>query len=566
MISNYFKIFSIVIIFIFPNEAKSKNNYIDEFNSRELSSYLSAIIALNNEKNEISLEYFKSSKNLKNIHNQYFKKYITSLALNQNVKGAIQELKIQKDKKKIDFYEAYLLLAIDSIQKKDFKKSSFYLRKLSKYQNVGTFENIIFESLKNYFYAFENKKIIKQKSNYKNLDNLNLTFIKCYLSHSQTKQSFEKLINSSTIDYSRYLFFYISHLIENKNFSKIKNITKNIDDFNSTLLVLQTKIWIEKNQFENISKIFSCKNEEDILAEFFFLTANLYSNDNNFQKSNFYLSVSNHLNKKFKYNLSLIADNYFESENFNHVKKILKKFDSNDGVFYWYKVKKLSSIIANKHNDKQALKYLENKYSKINDKNNKIIFDMANIYRNYKKYDEAIKLYTTIMENVLPDTVTFADLLYRRGGSYERLGKFKKSDEDLQSALKILPDNSNILNYLAYSWLERDINISKSVSMLELAYEKDDKSPYIIDSIGWAYYLINRFEEAEVLLRKAIILMPNDPIVNDHYGDILWSLNRKIEAKYYWNSVLNFKNTDEEMKKKIKNKLLLGTSKKNENL
>ena len=75
-----------------------------------------------------------------------------------------------------------------------------------------------------------------------------------------------------------------------------------------------------------------------------------------------------------------------------------------------------------------------------------------------------------------------------------------------------------------------------------------------------------RFEEAEVLLRKAIILMPNDPIVNDHYGDILWSLNRKIEAKYYWSSVLNFKNTDEEMKKKIKNKLLLGTSKKNENL
>ncbi len=170
------------------------------------------------------------------------------------------------------------------------------------------------------------------------------------------------------------------------------------------------------------------------------------------------------------------------------------------------------------------------------------------------------------MENVLPDTVTYADLLYRRGGSYERLGKFKKSDDDLQSALKILPDNSNILNYLAYSWLERDINISKSVSMLELAYEKDDNSPYITDSIGWAYYLTNRFEEAEVLLRKAIILMPNDPIVNDHYGDILWSLNRKIEAKYYWNSVLNFKTTDEEMKKKIKNKLLLGTSKKNENL
>ncbi len=566
MISNYFKIFSILIIFIFPNEAKSKNNYINEFDSRELSNYLSAIIALNNEKNEISLEFFKSSKNLKNKHDQFFKKYIFSLVLNQNVKGAIQELKLQKNKKKIDFFEAYLLLAIDSIQKKDFKKTSFYLREISKYKNIGTFEDIIFGSLKNYFDAFKNKKIIKQKSNYKNLDNLNLTFIKCYLNDSQTKQSFEKLINSSTVDYSRYLFFYISHLIENNNFPQINNIVKNIDDFNSTLLVLQSKIWIEKKQFESFGKIFSCKSEEDILAEFFFLIANLYSNENNFQKSNFYLSISDHLNKKFKYNLSLMADNYFESENFNHVKKVLKKFDVNDGVFYWYKIKKLSSIIANKHNDEQALKYLESNYLKIDDKNNKIIFDMANIYRNYKKYDEAIKLYTMIMENVLPDTVIYADLLYRRGGSYERLGKFKKSDQDLLSALKILPDNSNILNYLAYSWLERDINLSKSVSMLELAYKKDDKSPYITDSIGWAYYLTNRFEEAEILLRKAIILMPNDPIVNDHYGDILWSLNRKIEAKYYWNSVLEFKNTDEEIKKKIKNKLLLGTSKKNENL
>ncbi len=566
MISNYFKIFSILVIFIFPNEVKSKNNYISDFDSRELSNYLSAIIALNNEKNDISLEYFKSSKNLKNKHDQYFKKYISSLVLNQNIKGAIQELKVQKDKRKIDFFEAYLLLAIESIQKKDFKKSNYYLRKLSKYQNIGTFESIIFESLKNYLGAFENKKIIKQKSNYKNLDNLNLTFIKCYLKDSQTSQSFEKLINSSSVDYSRYLFFYISHLIENNNFSKIKNIAKNIDDFNSTLLVLQTKIWVENNQFENFSKIFSCNNEKDILAEFFFLIANLYSNENNLQKSNFYLGISNYLNKKFKYNLSLEADNYFESENFNHVKKILKKFDNNDGIFYWYKIKKLSSIIANKQNDEQALNYLENKYSKINDKNNKIIFDMANIYRNYKRYDESIKLYSIIMENVLPDSVIYADLLYRRGGSYERLEKFEKSDRDLLSALKILPENSNILNYLAYSWLERGINLSKSVSMLELAYKKDDKSPYIIDSIGWAYYLTNRFEEAETLLRKAIILMPNDPIVNDHYGDILWNLNRKIEAKYYWNSVLDLKNVDEEMKKKIKNKLLLGTSKKNENL
>ena len=63
---------------------------------------------------------------------------------------------------------------------------------------------------------------------------------------------------------------------------------------------------------------------------------------------------------------------------------------------------------------------------------------------------------------------------------------------------------------------------------------------------------------AEKFLKKAIQLMPNDPIVNDHYGDVLWKLHRKIQAKYYWQSALNSKESEEEMKKNISKKLLKG--------
>ena len=96
--------------------------------------------------------------------------------------------------------------------------------------------------------------------------------------------------------------------------------------------------------------------------------------------------------------------------------------------------------------------------------------------------------------------------------------------------------------------------------MLEIAYEKDNDNPYITDSIGWAYYLTDRYEEAEKLIRKALMLMPEDPIVNDHYGDILWSLNKKIQAKYYWESILKLEDTDETLRNKIKLKLLFGPS------
>ena len=62
-------------------------------------------------------------------------------------------------------------------------------------------------------------------------------------------------------------------------------------------------------------------------------------------------------------------------------------------------------------------------------------------------------------------------------------------------------------------------------------------------------------------MKQALALMPDDPIVNDHYGDILWSLNKKMQAQYYWKSVLNLEDTEESMKKKINIKLLKGPEK-----
>ena len=94
--------------------------------------------------------------------------------------------------------------------------------------------------------------------------------------------------------------------------------------------------------------------------------------------------------------------------------------------------------------------------------------------------------------------------------------------------------------------------------MLEKAYTKRNDDPYIIDSIGWAYYLVDDFVKAENFLRRAVELMPEDPIVNDHYGDILWKLNRKIQARYFWKNVLSLEETELKMKKVINDKLVVG--------
>ncbi len=566
MITKNFKIILTIFFIFFTLEAKSKNIYSKDFNSKELSNYFSGVISHNNQKNEQALKYLKSSKQLLNKHEEYFKKLIFSLVLNQNVDRAIQEIKFLKDKNQTEFFEAQLLLLIDSINKKNFSKTRLYLDSIAKYTEEGTFEKVIYETLRDYAYTFEEKKMSNFKSNFGNLIAINNAFQSCYLNNPKTLEYFDGLQSSDAADYSRYLFFYVNYLVHEKRFDLVKEISLKIDELSSNLIILQTKSWIDKSDFNEIKDIFSCKNENDLLAEFFYLVSNLYSSQDEYEQSNFYLNISYFLNKKFKINLSLMADNYYLNENYDQSLKVLKLFNLKDDLYYWFKIKQEAKIITEKKNKEESLKYIETNFKNIKNPSTKVLFDLATIYKNSKKYERAIELYTFVMNNIEKDTLNYADLLYRRGGSFERIGEYEKSDKDLLDALKLIPNNSYVLNYLAYSWLERNQNINKAILMLEKAYKENENDPYIIDSVGWGYFLIGKYNDAEKYMRRALELMPNDPIVNDHYGDILWKLNRKIQAQYFWNSVLKMEDAEKEMIEKIKVKLITGLSKNNESL
>jgi len=187
-----------------------------------------------------------------------------------------------------------------------------------------------------------------------------------------------------------------------------------------------------------------------------------------------------------------------------------------------------------------------------------VLFDIANFNQNAKKYKKSIIYYDQVISMTDPNSFIYANLLYRRGSSYERLGNYLKSDENFLRSLEINSDVAYVLNYLAYSWLERENKINIAIQMLEKAYALRSNDPYIIDSVGWGYYLIDDFSNAEKFLKRAVLLMPDDPVVNDHYGDTLWKLGKKIQARYFWISVLDLKETKDKMKKNINIKLIEG--------
>ena len=550
--------FIFIIFLIYQTPLYSKSTTLINFNSIDLSKYFSGIVAFENKDNSTALEFFNSSKILLNNHNPYLKRLILSLVLDNKVPQAINLVKNNKGKKNTNFFDAYLLLILDSIKKKDFEKADVYLEKIGNFSELDRLNAAIFESLRQYIYVFKEKKILDNKKNLGKLSLISETFQRCYLGDTDTDTFFLNLIDDEEDDYNRYTYFFLSYLIENKKIDDAKKIVNNLNYINTSLLLSQGKSWIENGDQKKFIKIFTCRNSNDVIGEFLFIISNLYSSQDNFIKSNFYLNLSNFFNPKFIFNLSLVAENQYLNGEYKKAKKTLKNFKKDNNFYYWFRVKKEAQIIQKLRNKKESLNYIVAEFNKIDQPSQKIIFDIANFHKNSKEYEKAIKYYTEIIETLDDSSEIKPDLLYRRGGSYERMGKYKKADKDLLHSLKINPDDAYVLNYLAYSWLERDYKINQAIEMLEKAYSFKNNDPYIIDSIGWAYYLINDYLKAEKFLKRAVELMPDDPIVNDHYGDILWKLDRKIQARYFWTSVLNMDDTDEEMINNINIKIIRG--------
>jgi len=558
MLIKFFKFLLILLFYQAPLYSKTKT--LNDFNSRQLSNYFSGIVAYENSENSRALKFFKSSRYLIKKHNSYLENYLYTLVLEGKVQKAASEIKQNLTEDNSNFFEAHLVLALESLKRKNYKKSKEHLERSYKFINNNRLSLIIAETLKQYLYVFENNKISKIQNKFGNFSFINEVFQRCYLNDKNTKTYFNNLINSQNEDYSRYIFFYINYLIKIDEYDEAKNITGNLNYLNSSLLISQGKKWIEDQKAEEFKKIFSCNNPTDIVSELFFLISNLYSSQDNYEKSNFYLNISYYLNPKFKFNLSLLAENYYFNKDYTKTLKILESFNKKNEFYYWFKLKKEAQIISKKQDQDKSLDFINLNFKKIKNPSIKIIFDIANINKNAEKYNEAIIYYDQIISKINSNSQLYAEILYRRGGSYERLGDYVSSDRDLLKSLEVNPDDAYVLNYLAYSWLEREYKIDLSLQMLEKAYTARSNDPYIIDSIGWAYYLIDDYEKAENFLKRAVELMPEDPIVNDHYGDILWKLNRKIQARYFWKNVLNLEETEDKMKKIIKGKLIEGLS------
>ena len=174
---------------------------------------------------------------------------------------------------------------------------------------------------------------------------------------------------------------------------------------------------------------------------------------------------------------------------------------------------------------------------------------LGSIMRGQKRWDEAIAYYTRAIAIIKKPEAQHWEYYYSRGTSYERVRKWPQAEADLQTALKLSPDEPSVLNYLGYSWVDQNKNLKTGLQLIEKAVKLKPEDGYIVDSLGWAHYRMGNFKEAVRWLERAVELRPDDPVLNDHYGDGLWRVGREREAAFQWNQSLSLKPESEDAEK-----------------
>ena len=130
------------------------------------------------------------------------------------------------------------------------------MNEFEKYSDYGNYEYIIYEVLKSYNDLFLLKKPSLNNDKFGQLSLINQAFQYCYLNQPEAGSVFMNIINSNQGDYSRYLFFHFNNLIKNKDFESVQQISKTINILESSLLIQQSKRWLDESNYSKFGQIF----------------------------------------------------------------------------------------------------------------------------------------------------------------------------------------------------------------------------------------------------------------------------------------------------------------------
>ena len=396
-------------------------------------------------------------------------------------------------------------------------------------------------AFKNYDYPRSLSDLKINENNFSNSNLLDKIIAAVIVEDLSTANELSSQLITKDKDNQEAYIVKLTYLYINKKFNKIKNLyseTKNKNELIDFLFFnnneLKNKSTISNSLIDIVTSSFS--NAEQLSLNYNFLL--------------FYTSLAKIMDENNDRAILIKGELFQYVDQYTVARKIFDTI-SISSPYYLDAQRSLAINYSYDYEYDDAIKNIKIILEK-NDNNYSLKKILADFYRVKKKYELAIPIYTEMIKEKKED---LWNIYYMRGVCYERLDKWDKAEKDFLISLEIKPESPNVLNYLAYGWVEREIKLDESLMMLKAAYNANPESFYIIDSLAWAYFKKNDLNEAARLMEKVIDLAPGEAISLDHLGDIYYAMNRKREAIHFWKQALELAEPEDEIEEKVRSKL-----------
>ena len=276
----------------------------------------------------------------------------------------------------------------------------------------------------------------------------------------------------------------------------------------------------------------------DGVAEAFFGLAGVLAQDTALEDAAIYVRLATYLRSDFPVAQALLGNILETAGRWEAAIDQYGAIDP-DSPYAWTAQVRVATNLERLERTDEAIALLQKLASQRADRTDPLI-SLGDLYRAQEKWAEAVEEYDRAFERKVEFAENDWTLLYTRGIALERSQQWDRAEADFLRALELKPDQPLVLNYLGYSWVEQGRHLDSALEMIRKAVDLRPRDGYIVDSLGWVLYRLDRYDEAVRQLERAVELRPDDPVINDHLGDAFWRTGRLNEARFQWHRALSF--------------------------
>ena len=277
---------------------------------------------------------------------------------------------------------------------------------------------------------------------------------------------------------------------------------------------------------------------KDGIAEVFYTVASALGSENTDVNTLAYARVAEYLAPKDADAVLLVASILEGQGQHALASTEFDKIGSDDPAYLQAELGRAGALVASGQTD-AAIEVLR-RLAKDHPDRIEVWNTLGDTLRREERFDEAAKAYDEAITRIKGEPEVYWSLYFARGICKERGKNWPGAEADFRKALELYPDQPSVLNYLGYSYIDRNENLDDALKMIEKAAAERPDDGAIIDSLGWGLYRLGRYDEAVAQMEHAVELMPVDAVVNDHLGDVYWAVGRTREAEFQWRRALSF--------------------------